>query len=137
VLEIAIVVLLVVINGVFALSELAIVSARRARLQAMAAAGKRGAARALALAADPGRFLSTVQIGITAVGLIAGAYSGATLSLALDEYLEELGVPDVAVQVIQHIGPGYVIGFAVLVLMAYAVCLALGSACVRFAFARR
>jgi putative hemolysin len=73
VLEIAIVVLLVVINGVFALSELAIVSARRARLQAMAAAGKRGAARALALAADPGRFLSTVQIGITAVGLLSPA----------------------------------------------------------------
>ena len=97
VLEIAIVVLLVVLNGVFALSELAIVSARRARLQAMAAAGKRGAARALALAADPGRFLSTVQIGITAVGLIAGAYSGATLSVALDEYLEGLGVPDVPV----------------------------------------
>ena len=94
-LEIAIVLLLVVINGVFALSELAIVSARRSRLQAMASAGRRGAARALALAADPGRFLSTVQIGITAVGLIAGAYSGATLSLALDEYLEELGVPDV------------------------------------------
>ena len=93
-LEIAIVALLVVINGVFALSELAIVSARRARLQAMAAAGKRGAATALTLAADPGRFLSTVQIGITAVGLIAGAYSGATLSVALDEYLEGLGVPD-------------------------------------------
>jgi putative hemolysin len=103
VLEIAIVVLLVVINGVFALSELAIVSARRARLQAMAAAGKRGAARALALAADPGRFLSTVQIGITAVGLIAGAYSGATLSLALDEYLEELGVPDVAANWMSYI----------------------------------
>jgi len=95
VLEIAIVLLLVVINGVFALSELAIVSARRSRLQALAAAGRRGAARALALAADPGRFLSTVQIGITAVGLIAGAYSGATLSLALDEYLEGLGIPDV------------------------------------------
>ena len=95
VLEIAIVLFLVVLNGVFALSELAIVSARRARLQAMAAAGRRGASRALALAADPGRFLSTVQIGITAVGLIAGAYSGATLSLAFDEYLEGLGVPDV------------------------------------------
>jgi putative hemolysin len=95
VLEIAIVLLLVVTNGVFALSELAIVSARRSRLQALAAAGRRGASRALALAADPGRFLSTVQIGITAVGLIAGAYSGATLSLALDGYLEGLGVPDV------------------------------------------
>ena len=80
VLEIAIVLFLVVLNGVFALSELAIVSARRARLQAIAAEGRQGANRALALASDPGRFLSTVQIGITAVGLIAGAYSGATLT---------------------------------------------------------
>ena len=67
-LEIAIVLLLVVLNGVFALSELAIVSARRSRLKALAAEGRRGANRALALASDPGRFLSTVQIGITAVG---------------------------------------------------------------------
>ena len=92
-LEIAIVLLLVVLNGVFALSELAIVSARRSRLAAMAAEGRRGASQALALAADPGRFLSTVQIGITAVGLIAGAYSGATLTGDLAEYLAEQGVP--------------------------------------------
>jgi putative hemolysin len=96
VLEIAIVLCLVVLNGVFALSELAIVSARRSRLKALAAEGRRGANRALALAADPGRFLSTVQIGITAVGLVAGAYSGATLSIALDDFLEARGVPDVA-----------------------------------------
>ena len=92
-LEIAIVLFLVVLNGVFALSELAIVSARRSRLKALAAEGRRGANRAMALASDPGRFLSTVQIGITAVGLTAGAYSGATLAGDFADYLVEKGVP--------------------------------------------
>jgi putative hemolysin len=96
VLEVAIVLLLVVLNGVFALSELAIVSARRSRLKALAAQGRRNADRALALAADPSRFLSTVQIGITAVGLIAGAYSGATLSAGFADYLVDRGVAEVA-----------------------------------------
>ena len=95
-LEIAIVLFLVVLNGVFALSELAIVSARRSRLKALAAEGRRGANRALALASDPGRFLSTVQIGITAVSLTAGAYSGATLTADFAEYLTLKGVPDPA-----------------------------------------
>jgi putative hemolysin len=96
VLEIAIVLLLVVLNGVFALSELAIVSARRSRLKALAAEGRRGANRAMALASDPGRFLSTVQIGITAVGLIAGAYSGATVTGDFADYLLFKGVPEYA-----------------------------------------
>jgi putative hemolysin len=94
VLEFAIVLCLVVVNGVFALSELAIVSARRSRLNTLAAEGRRGARRALELASDPGRFLSTVQIGITAVGLAAGAYSGATLTADLAYRLVELGVPE-------------------------------------------
>ena len=92
--EIAIVLVLVALNGLFALSELAVVSARRSRLRALAQEGRRGANRALALAADPSRFLSTVQIGITAVGLIAGAYSGATLTADLERLLTERGVPD-------------------------------------------
>ena len=92
VLEIAVVLVLIVLNGLFALSELAVVSARRSRLRAMAQQGRKGADRALALAADPGRFLSTVQIGITAVGLIAGAYSGATLSADLMQVLIDAGV---------------------------------------------
>jgi putative hemolysin len=96
VLEIVIVLLLILLNGVFALSELAIVSSRRSRLTALAAAGRNGAQRALALAADPGRFLSTVQIGITAVGLIAGAYSGATLTGDLHDYIAGKGVPEPA-----------------------------------------
>ena len=92
--EIAVVLVLVALNGLFALSELALVSSRRSRLRALAEQGRRGARRALELASDPGRFLSTVQIGITAVGLIAGAYSGATLTKDLERILLERGVPD-------------------------------------------
>jgi putative hemolysin len=75
-----VVLLLIVLNGFFALSELAIVSARRQRLEVMAKSGDRGAARALRLAEDPTGFLSTVQIGITLIGIFAGAYSGATFA---------------------------------------------------------
>lgn len=84
---------LILLNGVFALSELAIVSARTARLRAAADKGSMGARVALALAADPGKFLSTVQIGITLIGIIAGAYSGASLGEPMGERLESLGVP--------------------------------------------
>ena len=83
---------LIALNGVFAMSELAIVSARRPRLDAMARKGSKGAARAMALSADPGRFLSTVQIGITLIGIIAGAYSGASLGGPTGERLAMLGV---------------------------------------------
>ena len=85
--SILIVLVLVVVNGFFAMSELAIVSARRARLEVMARAGNRGAARAIRLAEDPTSFLSTVQIGITLIGIFAGAFSGATLSEPLTEIL--------------------------------------------------
>lgn len=83
---------LIALNGVFAMSELAIVSARSARLQAMAEGGSNGAAAALRLARDPGKFLSTVQIGITLIGIIAGAYSGASLGGPTGERLAMLGV---------------------------------------------
>ncbi len=90
-LEILVVLGLVVLNGFFAMSELAVVSARRARLQRMAEQGSRGAGTALALQADPTRFLSTVQIGITLIGVLAGAYSGATLATVLGGYLQDWG----------------------------------------------
>lgn len=92
-LEIAIVLVLVALNGVFSLSELAVVSARRPRLRAMAEVGRPGAKTALALASDPGRFLSTVQIGITLVGVLAGAFSGSALGGRLTAWLVGLGVP--------------------------------------------
>ena len=74
------------------MSELAVVSAREARLKAMAKAGRRGAQTALDLAADPGRFLSTVQIGITLIGILAGAYSGASLGGPVADRLGWLGL---------------------------------------------
>ncbi|MEL7729919.1 hemolysin family protein [Citromicrobium bathyomarinum] len=79
---------LIVLNGIFAMSELAIVSAKTTTLQAKAEAGSSAAATALDLAGDPGKFLSTVQIGITLVGIIAGAYSGASLGGPFGERLE-------------------------------------------------
>ena len=91
-IDVAIIVALVALNGVFAMSELAIVSARKPRLEAMARKGRRGARVALNLAADPGRFLSTVQIGITLIGVLAGAYSGAELGGPAGERIEALGV---------------------------------------------
>ena len=84
---------LILLNGIFAMSELAIVSARTARLRIAAERGSSGAKVALALAADPGKLLSTAQIGITLIGIIAGAYSGASLGGPIGERLAALGVP--------------------------------------------
>lgn len=81
--EILFILLLIALNGFLAMSELAVVSSRRGRLQQMVANGRRGARRALALVDDPGNFLSTVQVGITLVGIFTGAFSGATLSAPL------------------------------------------------------
>lgn len=85
---------LIVLNGLFAMSELAIVSAKATSLRAYADKGSSAARVAIALAADPGKFLSTVQIGITLVGIIAGAYSGASLGGPVGERLAALGVPE-------------------------------------------
>ena len=92
-LEFAIVIVLIVINGLLAMSELAIVSSRPSRLAVMLQKNVRGAGQALALASNPGRFLSTVQIGITLVGVLSGAFSGATLGLRLNDWLRDQGVP--------------------------------------------
>ena len=91
-IAIAVIALLIVLNGLFALSEMAIVAARKVRLEAMARDGRPGARAALALVADPSGFLATVQIGITLVGILAGAFSGATLAGPLAEFLEPLPV---------------------------------------------
>src|SRR5207244_1909729 len=78
-LDVLLLAALILLNGVLAMSELAIVSSREARLKAMARGGSSGAKCALDLAADPGRFLSTVQSGITLIAIFAGAFSGASL----------------------------------------------------------
>jgi putative hemolysin len=87
-MELLILFLLTVVNGVLALSELAVVSARKLRLEHMAEAGDTGARAALELANHPNRFLSTVQIGITLVGIFAGAFGGATIAENLEERLD-------------------------------------------------
>src|SRR5690606_4282382 len=92
-IEIAVVVVLICVNGLLAMSELAVVSSRPSRLKAMADKGANGAATAMKLAENPGRFLSTVQIGITLVGVLSGAFSGATLGLRLSQWLITVGVP--------------------------------------------
>jgi len=91
-IEIAILLLLILFNGFMAMSELAVVSARPARLQSRAEQGEKAATKALKLAEDPGRFLSTVQIGITLVGVLSGAFSGATLGVRLSEWLINIGL---------------------------------------------
>jgi putative hemolysin len=83
----AIIVALILLNGFFAMSEMAIVSSRRPRLRGLAMAGHRGARTALRLAENPGSFLSSVQIGITLVGIINGAYSGAALAVPVGQRL--------------------------------------------------
>lgn len=107
--EILIVFLLILANSIFALSEMAIVSARKTRLQQRAEGGDKGAEAALALSQDPTRFLSTVQVGITMIGILSGAFGGATIAeeiaAALDNivwlapYSEAIGVGIVVITI--------------------------------------
>ena len=105
-IDVVIILALIVLNALLAMSEMAIVSSREARLKAMARNGSSGAQCALDLSADPGRFLSTVQTGITLIAVIAGAYSGASLGEPTAQRLQLLGLePDTA----QRVGFGVVI----------------------------
>ena len=90
-LHLSIVLLLILLNGFFAMAEIALVSARPARLQPMAAQGSRGAEAALELKSDPSRLLATVQIGITIIAVLSGTLGEATLGEALQRYLIEQG----------------------------------------------
>ena len=105
-IEFLIVLGLILLNGVFALSELSVVSARLPRLRALAAASHPGATKALALANDPGRFLSAVQIGITLIGIVNGAYSGEVFGWLAADYLRGIGIP---VSVAGPLGYGFVV----------------------------
>jgi len=107
VIEIIIILLLLVVNGVFAMTEMAVVSSRKGKLRLMAGQGNAGARAALALAESPNRFLPSVQVGITLVGLLAGAFGGVTLAAQiagglnrwpeLAPYAEAIGVGVVVV----------------------------------------
>ncbi len=92
ILEIFFIFVLLIINGLFAMSEIAVVSARRIRLQQRAADGDAGAQTALDLANQPNKFLSTVQIGITLVGILSGAFGGAAISARLVPYVEQIPI---------------------------------------------
>lgn len=109
--ELFIILLLISLNGLFALSELAIASARQPRLKALASENRPGARRALALAANPGRFLSAVQIGITLISIVNGAYSGETFGKDTGELVAAAGIPH---NIAEPIGYG-----AVLLLVTY------------------
>jgi putative hemolysin len=91
-IDVVIIFALVVLNGLFAMSELAIVSSRSARLEALARTGRRGARAAMVLRENPGKFLSTVQIGITLIAILSGAFSGEALGGPVAERLERLGL---------------------------------------------
>ena len=105
-LEILIVVVLIAVNGLLAMSELAVVSARPARLKLHADKGEEGAVTALNLAEDQGRFLASVQIGISLVAILSGAFSGATVGLRLANTLSAWGISDT---IAQPLGIGLVV----------------------------
>jgi putative hemolysin len=89
-LEILILLLLMVLNGIFSMSEMAVIFARKARLKHWAGEGDRGARKALELAENPQRFLSTIQVGITLIGILAGAFGGTTVARSLEAHLKEI-----------------------------------------------
>ena len=92
--EIIIILLLILVNGIFAMSEIAVIQARKTTLSNDEKKGSRGAKTALRLANDPDRFLSTVQIGITLIGILTGIYSGASLSGRFSDVFESFGMPE-------------------------------------------
>ena len=93
ILHLSIILLLIVLNGVFAMAEIALVSARKARLVPLAEAGSAGAQAAIELKEDPSRLLSTVQIGITLIAVLSGTFGEATLGDRLERELESYPGP--------------------------------------------
>jgi putative hemolysin len=117
-IDVLLILALVALNGVLAMSELAIVSAREARLKAMAKSGSTGAQCALDLAADPGRFLSVVQSGITLIAIFAGAFSGEKLGDPTAQRLETLGL---------SADTAHTVGFGVVIFLTTYVSLVIGE----------
>ena len=117
-LDVLLIFALIFLNGVLAMSELAIVSSRDARLKAMAKSGSGGAQCALDLAADPGRFLSTVQSGITLIAVFAGAFSGASLGEPVTQRVQRLGLdPETA----------HTVGFGIVIVLTTYFSLVIGE----------
>src|SRR6516225_4063414 len=88
ILHLSIVLMLIIVNGFFAMAEIALVSARNARLRPLAQTGSVGAQAAIELKADPSRLLSTVQIGVTLIAVLSGTFGEATLGDRLEHYLQ-------------------------------------------------
>ena len=117
-LDVLLIFALIVLNGALAMGELAIVSSREARLKAMAKTGSAGARCALELAAEPGRFLSTVQSGITLIAIFAGAFSGEKLGEPTAERLQLLGLdPNTA----------HTVGFGIVIVLTTYFSLVIGE----------
>ena len=117
-LDVLLILALIVLNGVLAMSELAIVSSRDARLKAMARSGSSGARCALDLASEPGRFLSTVQSGITLISIINGAFSGASLGEPAAERLQLAGISE---------STAHTLGYGLVVVLITYVSLVIGE----------
>ena len=115
-IEFVVILVLLVANGLFSMAEIALVSARKSRLRKLAAEGDTRARVALELAESPNRFLSTVQVGITLVGVFTGAYAGATLSRALADLFR-------AVPALSGVADAVALGSVVLVLTVLSVVL--------------
>jgi putative hemolysin len=107
VLEVAVIAALLLLNATFSMSEMAVVSARKTRLLQLASKGSKGAGEALRLAESPSRFLSTVQIGITLVGVLSGAFGGATISEEIAFYIAE--ATSFSVEVSEGIGVAIIV----------------------------
>lgn len=116
--EILIILLLLLVNGLFVMSEMAVVSSRKARLQQLANEGDRQAARALKLAENPTAFLSTVQIGITLIGVLLGAVGGSALAGRLADALRGLGLSE---------GSAHALGFGLIVVVITALTVLVGE----------
>ena len=99
-MEIAILFALICLNGVFAMSEIALVTARKARLQKLIDEGDSGAAAAVKLGEDPTRFLSTIQIGITSIGVLNGIVGEAALAAPMAMWLVSLGIPAASASIV-------------------------------------
>ena len=116
-MELLIILLLILLNGVFSMSEAAVIAARKARLQQQAESGETGAALALGLAQEPNRFLSTVQVGITLVGILTGAFGGATIAAEVAAWIRPTALGHYA----------DAIGFGIVVLVTAYLSLILGE----------
>src|SRR3569832_2196064 len=116
--DVLLILALVCLNGVLSMSELAIVSSREARLKAMVKSGSAGAKCALDLASDPGRFLSTVQSGITLISFFAGAFSGASLGEPVSQRVEALGLSHTT---------AHTVGFGIVIVLTTYVSLVVGE----------